>query len=43
VLSAAGHLEKSEHAVRSAAALYARKGNAVAAEQAQQLLPNRRR
>ena len=38
VLSTCGQREESEHAVRSAVALYARKGNAVAAARAQQLL-----
>jgi tetratricopeptide (TPR) repeat protein len=38
VLSTCGHREESEHAVRSAAALYAHKGNAVAAARARQLL-----
>ena len=41
VLSTSEQREESEHAVRSAVALYARKGNAVAAERAQQLLPDR--
>jgi DNA-binding SARP family transcriptional activator/class 3 adenylate cyclase len=43
VLSASGHREESEQAVRSAAALYARKGNVVAAARAQQLLTETRR
>ena len=43
VLSTSGQREESEHAVRSAVALYARKGNAVAAARAQQLLPPTRR
>ena len=43
VLSTSGQREESEHAVRSAVALYARKGNAVAAARAQQLLPPIRR
>ena len=38
VLSTCGQREESEHAVRSAVALYAQKGNAVAAARAQQLL-----
>ena len=38
VLSTCGQREESEQAVRSAVALYARKGNAVAAARAQQLL-----
>jgi tetratricopeptide (TPR) repeat protein len=42
VLSTCEQDQDSEHAVRSAVALYTRKGNAVAAEQAQQLLPDRR-
>jgi len=42
VLSASGQQEESEHAVRSAVALFARKGNAVAAAQAQQLLSDPR-
>jgi hypothetical protein len=43
VLSTCGQREESEHAVRSAVALYERKGNAVAAARAQQLLPPTRR
>jgi len=41
VLSMSEQREESERAVRSAVALYERKGNAVAAERAQQLLPDR--
>jgi hypothetical protein len=35
------HRDESERAIRSAVALYARKGNAVAAGRAQELLPDR--
>ena len=41
VLSTCGRREESEHAVRAAVALYERKGNAVAAARARQLLPDR--
>ena len=42
VLSIGGHGDESERAVRSGIASYTRKGNAVAATRAQQLLPDRK-
>jgi tetratricopeptide (TPR) repeat protein len=42
VLSMSERREESERAVRAAVALFERKGNAVAAERAQQLLPTDR-